>query len=70
MRMPGVEEGEGERVSRAAYLMVKGSICEDLTSREEFMAALRYAGHSLTLTIHPSPSPPPSPSPFTLTLPP
>ena len=26
--MPGVEELDGERVSRAAYLMVKGSIGE------------------------------------------
>jgi len=43
--MPGVEEqGRGEKASKAAYLMVKGSIGEDLCSREEFTAALRYAG--------------------------
>lgn len=42
--MPGVEELDGERVSRAAYLMVKGSIGEDLTSKEDFTAALQLAG--------------------------
>jgi len=43
--MPGVEEQEnGEKASKAAYLMVKGSIGEDLSSREEFTTALRYAG--------------------------
>jgi len=43
--MPGVEEQEnGEKASKAAYLMVKGSIGEDLSSQEEFTTALRYAG--------------------------
>jgi len=43
--MPGVEEqGRGEKATKAAYLMVKGSIGEDLCSREEFTTALRYAG--------------------------
>lgn len=43
--MHGAEEQEnGEKASKAAYLMVKGSIGEDLSSREEFTTALRYAG--------------------------
>ena len=32
------------QVSRAAYLMVKGSIAEDLVTREELTEALQFAG--------------------------
>ena len=32
------------RLSKAAYLMVKGSIGEDLVKKEEFIEALQYAG--------------------------
>ena len=33
------------RLSKAAYLMVKGSIGEDLVKKEEFIEALQYAGN-------------------------
>ena len=32
------------QVSRAAYLMVKGSIAEDLVTRDELTEALQFAG--------------------------
>ena len=35
------------QVSRAAYLMVKGSIAEDLVTREELTEALQFAGTCL-----------------------
>ena len=34
------------RLSKAAYLMVKGSIGEDLVKREELIEALQYAGNA------------------------
>ena len=40
------------QVSRAAYLMVKGSIAEDLVTREELTEALQFAGtHRLKNSI-------------------
>ena len=48
--MPGVTNGmepvkdENAKLSKAAYLMVKGSIAEDLAKKEEFIEALQYAG--------------------------
>lgn len=36
------------RLSKAAYLMVKGSIGEDLVKKEEFIEALQYAGFNPT----------------------
>jgi len=39
---------KGTRLSKAAYLMVKGSIGEDLLKKEEFIEALQYAGFNPT----------------------
>ena len=39
------------QVSRAAYLMVKGSIAEDLVTREELTEALQFAG-KLSHCVH------------------
>ena len=50
--MPGVVRMNGSSVNdmanlrpKAAYLMVKGSIGEDLLNKEEFIEALQYAGY-------------------------
>ena len=39
------------QVSRAAYLMVKGSIAEDLVTRDELTEALQFAG-KLSHCVH------------------
>ena len=36
---------------RAAYLMVKGSVAEDLQSRQELVEALQFAGNWAEITL-------------------
>ena len=38
------ESDKTARLSKAAYLMVKGSIGEDLVKKEELIEALQFAG--------------------------
>ena len=40
------------RLSKAAYLMVKGSIGEDLVKREELIEALQYAGNVEDINVN------------------
>ena len=42
------EEDRHERLSRAAYLMVKGSTAEDLESEQELLEALQFVGFNPT----------------------
>ena len=39
------------RLAKAAYLMVKGSLAEDISSKHELMEAMQFAGKPFTL-IH------------------
>ena len=50
-RMTSEDSDDNDRmtqVSRAAYLMVKGSIAEDLVTSEELTEALQFAGTLLS----------------------
>ena len=44
MSMTMSEEDKVTKQFRAAYLMVKGSVAEDLQSRQELVEALQFAG--------------------------
>ena len=44
MTTPGQDQDHMGRVARSAYLMVKGSVAEDLVTREELLEALQCAG--------------------------
>ena len=44
MTAPGQDQDHMGRVARSAYLMVKGSVAEDLVTREELLEALQCAG--------------------------
>ena len=44
MTTPGQDQDYMGRVARSAYLMVKGSVAEDLVTREELLEALQCAG--------------------------
>ena len=53
-RMTSEDSDDNDRmtqVSRAAYLMVKGSIAEDLVTREELTEALQFAGTYIIVTF-------------------
>ena len=42
--MTPAEDDKMSKHFRAAYLMVKGSVAEDLQNREELIEALQFAG--------------------------
>ena len=44
MTTPGQDQDYMGRVARSAYLMVKGSVAEDLVTKEELLEALQCAG--------------------------
>ena len=44
MTTAGQDQDHMGRVARSAYLMVKGSVAEDLVTREELLEALQCAG--------------------------
>ena len=44
MTAPGQDQEYMGRVARSAYLMVKGSVAEDLVTKEELLEALQCAG--------------------------